>query len=278
MPTLANEPTQPRELTMRDTATQAAMTAKLNSFAAAYLPDPSQAQRIEANFAKTCSPTAKLANICDSGLVKQLCFVQPNYKLSILSCPFLTQGPDNEDLIAGSLGDALDVIFPVTIRLKDVRGEILSVCTSRATAEKFKLATSKTNPLEEHGPPPPDDSVTMPEPPGPDRININIVDAANQPCFVAIPKVFPLTRGYTIPNNPAIALATTPSLPDQAPDSLINTWYETVCYGVLNLNNHSLQSSDTLFVFASIDQVELTGDNRSLTSQCTVVASGSSRL
>jgi hypothetical protein len=74
-----------QEPTMHALAVQAAINAKLNSFSKAYEPDPAQAKRIEANFAKTCSPTTKLVNVCDSGLVKQLCFIQPNYKAALLS-------------------------------------------------------------------------------------------------------------------------------------------------------------------------------------------------
>ena len=71
----------------------------------------------------------KLVNVCDSGLVKQLCFIQQNYnKATLLSCPFATQCKDGEELVAGSFGDAMDVICPVTIRMKDVRSKIISIC------------------------------------------------------------------------------------------------------------------------------------------------------
>jgi hypothetical protein len=266
---LAPNPTT-RALTMRDLAIQAATAAKLNSFAAAYNPGPSQASRIKASFAKTCSQTSKLTNICNLGLVKQICFIMPNYKVGILTNPLISQDPTNEDIIIGSLGDSLDVIHPVTLRLHDVTADILSVCTSRANAEKYKLATSASNPIEEAGPPPPDDSITMPEPPGPARINIVIDNPDNDPCFVAMPKVCPLTGGYSVQTDPTISVTTTISLPNVDKDSLINTWFETLCYGVVNLWNYSLQAQDNLFVYAGLDQEEFTGPNRVLASRCTV--------
>ncbi|KAI2501611.1 hypothetical protein MHU86_12882 [Fragilaria crotonensis] len=224
---------------MRDLAIQAATAAKLNSFAAAYNPDPSQACRIEASFAKTCSQTSKLTNICNSGLVKQICFIMPNYKVGILTNPLISQDPTNEDIIIGSLGDS-DVIHPVTLRLHDVTADILSVCTSRANAEKYKLATSASNPIEEAGPPP-QMTVSPCQSHRDLRINIVIDNPDNVPCFVAMPK-----------------------------DSLINTWFETLRYGIVNLGNYSLQAQDNLFVYAGLDQEEFTGPNRVLASRCTV--------
>ena len=86
-----------QEPTMHALAVQAAINAKLNNFSKAYEPDPAQAKPIEANFAKTCSPTTKLVNVCDSGIVKQLCFIQPNYQeAALLSCPFATQCEDGK--------------------------------------------------------------------------------------------------------------------------------------------------------------------------------------
>jgi hypothetical protein len=131
---------------MRDLAIQAATAAKLNSFAAAYNPGPSQASRIKASFAKTCSQTSKLTNICNLGLVKQICFIMPNYKVGILTNPLISQDPTNEDIIIGSLGDSLDAIHPVTLRLHDVTADILSVCTSRANAEKIQVGNVRIQP------------------------------------------------------------------------------------------------------------------------------------
>lgn len=260
----------PRALTMRDLAIQASETAKLNSFAAAYDIDPSQVRRIEASFAKTCSQATKLTNICNSSVVKQLCFLMPNFKLGILTNPVITQNAEGNDIIVGSLGDSMDVIHPVTIRLQDATADIISICTSRAIAEKFKFALSTTNPIEETGPPPPADSVTMPEPPGPDRIHIVIDNPDNVPCFVAMPKVFPLTGGFSVQNNPTISATPTINLPNHAEDSLINTWYRVIRYGSVYLENYSLQSRDTLFVYAELDTTELAGPNRVLASRCTV--------
>ncbi|KAI2504002.1 hypothetical protein MHU86_10435 [Fragilaria crotonensis] len=262
--------TIPRSLTMNELAIQAATTAKLNSFATAYEKNPGQASRVEASFAKTCSAVTKFAQICDSGLVKQLFFVQPNFKMAIISCPFATQNSLGDDVIAGSLGDALDIICPVTIRMKDARGEVISVCSSRVNAEKYKLAISTSNPLDEEGPELPADAVEMPEPAGPDRIRVDITDPTKQPCIVAIPKVFPFTPGYSIPTNPPVSVTNTASLTNIDPDSLLQTWYETIRYGCLNLDNHSIHARDTLFVYENLEKNELIANNRNLASRCTV--------
>ena len=267
---MATVPTDqaPRDLTMRELAIQAATTAKLNSFAEAYEQDPLQASRIEASFAKTCSPISKFASMCDSGLVKQLLLVQPNFKLAIISCPFATQNADGEDIIAGSLGDALDVICPVSIRMRDARGEIISLYSSRVNADRFKLPISTSDPLEEDGPLV--DGVEMPEPAGPDRINVDITDPLKQPCFIAIPKVFPFTPGYSIQTTPPISVSNTLQLAAIDPDGLLATWYETMRYGCVHLENFSMHQNDTLFVYEGIDSTEFIAPNRNLASRCTV--------
>jgi hypothetical protein len=77
--------------------------------------------------------------------------VQPNFKLALLSCPFATQDATGEDILAGSLGDAMDVICLVSIQIKDACGEVISICSCRSKAEKYKLALSTSNPLDEEG-------------------------------------------------------------------------------------------------------------------------------
>jgi hypothetical protein len=267
---MSTVPTEPasRDLTMRDLAIQAATTAKLNSFAAAYEQNPTQASRIEASFAKTCSQLTKLANICDSGLVKQLFFVQPNFKIAIISCPFITQNAAGADVIAGSLGDAMDVICPVSIRLKDAQGEIISIGPSRANAERLKIAISTSNPLDEEGPPA--EGIEMPEPAGPDRIKVDITDPLKQPCFIAVPKVFPFTPGYSFPTSPPVSVSNTTSLAGVDPDSVLQNWFETIRYGCVNLGNFSIHSKDTLFVYEGLDKIDFTAANRNLASRCTI--------
>jgi hypothetical protein len=258
-----------QEPTMHALAVQAAINAKLNSFSKAYEPDPAQAKRVEAHFSKTCSPTTKLVNVCDSGLVKQLCFIQPNYKAALLSCPFATQCKDGEELIAGSFGDAMDVICPVTNRLKDARSEIISICPSRITATKYKLAISTFNPLDEDGPLL-EGGILNAEPAGPDRIHVVIEDPAMQPCFIAIPKVLPFTAGNTLELDPAVSVITTTALPNVAPDSLANTWFQTIKYGVIHLDNFSIHARDTLFVYEGLEKGDFIAPNRNLASRCTV--------
>jgi hypothetical protein len=119
-----------------------------------------------------------------------------------LSLPI--QDPDGKAIIAGSLGDSFDDICPMTIRLHNAHGLlVVSVVTPNAYAvEPLDLPISQSNSLEEEGPPP--TVGTQPEPAGPDRIKIIIKDPDDAKlCFAAIPKVFPLAAGYTIPTSKA---------------------------------------------------------------------------
>ncbi len=111
----------------------------------------------------------------------------------------------------------------------------------------------------------------MTEPAGPDRIKVNITDPTKQPCFVAIPKFFLLTLGYTIPTtNLPVYMTNNPSLPDVEPDSILQNWNETVRYGCLHLDNYSIHAKDTLFVYDGLEKARVTATNRSLASGCTV--------
>ena len=159
-------PTPP---TLREAAIQAATAKKLQSFSQAYTPNPTQAGYIAKAMSKACNQLARTTNVCNYGLVKQLCFIQANNKLAILSSPFPTQGPEGEAIIAGSLGDSFDVICPVTIRLCDARGLVISVVTPKSYAVKpLDLPRmSQSNPIEFEGPPPTDG--TQPEPAGPQQ-------------------------------------------------------------------------------------------------------------
>ena len=164
----------------------------------------------------------------------------------------------------------MDVICPVTIRLKDVRSEIISICPSHITATKYKLAISTSNPLDEDGPLLEGGMVDA-EPAGPDRIHVDIQDPAMQPCFIAIPKVLlPFTGGYTLELDPAVSVVTTAALPNVAPDSLANTWFQTIKYGVNHLDNFSIHAKDTLFVYEGLEKGDFIAANRNLASRCTV--------
>ena len=227
---MSTAPQPAKELTMRELAVQAATTAKLNSFPSTYDANPAQAARVVAGFAKTNSPLIRMTNMCDTNLAKQLVFIKlANYKVSILTCPFVTMNAEGKEVIAGSIGDAIDVICPTTIGMRDARGDVLSICTSRIRADELKLPTSAANPLDEDGPPPPEGDATAVEfaaPAGPDRINLVIEDANHQQCIVASPKTFPLTKNDSpVLNSPPISIATSVLLVLTEPvDSLANFW------------------------------------------------------
>lgn len=253
--------------TLRELAIKAANTAELNSFSLAYKPDHAQTERISQSFSKYYPPLSRNMNVCDSGLVKQLCFVKPNFKLAVLSCPFPASNNANEGVVAGSLGDGFN-ICPVTIRIRDVTGHGISVATSSTLVNDLQMPTSKSNPLEEDGPPQLDEGID-PEPAGPDRVKIIINNPDEVPCFVAVPKVFPFPIGHSLPTE-----LTTNEISETAPPTPpgnhlqeFNLWFETMKYGVQHLNNNSIHSKDTLFVYESIDKTDFKADR--LVSQFT---------
>ena len=87
--------------------------------AKAYKADAAQALRLSATFSKDFSADTRLINISDSGLDNQMAFLMmevPNgpATLAVLPCPFPTAN-GTEAVLAGSLGEAMDLICPVTI-------------------------------------------------------------------------------------------------------------------------------------------------------------------
>ena len=246
--------------TIIDLALKAANAAEFNSFSLAYKPIGHQTECVLLSFNKNY-PLSRTTIICDSGLVKQLCFVKPNAKIAVLSCPFATTNKDNEAVIAGSLGDGFNVC-PVTIRMRDVTGLGISVVKSSATVNHLKMATSTSKPLEEEGPPPAEG--VEPEAPGPDRIKIAISNPDEIPCFVAIPKVFPLPIGFTIPTELMTNTLTAPpadTAPTESNLAVLNVWHEAIGYGVKTLNDHSIHHTDTLFVYDTIEKADFKADH-----------------
>jgi hypothetical protein len=126
-----------RDLSIRELTIQASASANLTTFSAALNPSPSHDENVEATFAKSCSTLQKFAMLCYTNVVKQLAFIQPNFKMVTLSCPFPAIGRANEEVFAGSLGDSMDLLCPVRIRVKDVRGDVISVCKSCHDVDKF---------------------------------------------------------------------------------------------------------------------------------------------
>jgi hypothetical protein len=197
------------DLTLRDLAIHAATKAKLDSFTDAYEPNSTKADRMADTFAKTCPPLTRLILTCDSGLVKQIGFYKPNKTIATISCPFPATNSNKEDVIAGSLGDKFDIICPVTIRMRDMRGFVISITQAKTLAKtKYNMPTSSTDPLEEEGPPTGEPETIVP--PGPDRIHIDINNTNETPCFIAIPKVFPSLTDTQFPKaTPTLATSST---------------------------------------------------------------------
>ena len=249
---MLNPTTQP---TLREAAIQAAAAKNLQSFSKAYTPDPTQAGYIAKAMSKACNSLARTTSVCNNDLVKQLCFIQANNKLAVLSCPFPTQTPDGEPIIAGSLGDSFDLICPVTIRLRDAQGLVVSIVSPKTTADDIlDLPISQSNPLEEEGPPPAEG--TDLEPAGPERIKVVINDPLKEPCIAAIPKIFPFAAGYSIPpdstKNPIMIDTIVPS----TNLTEFELWFEAMKYGIIHLQNYSIHHRDTLFVYENMERAE----------------------
>ena len=250
----------PTQHTLREAAIQAAAAKNLQSFSQAYTPNPTQAGYNAKAMSKACNHLARTTNVCNNGLVKQLCFIQANNKLAVLSCPFPTQAPDGEAIIAGSLGDSFDLICPVTIRLRDASGLVISIVTPKKYAvDTLDLPTSESDPLEEEGPVPPTGTPT--EPAGPDRIKIVIKNPLDEPCIAAIPKVFPLAAGYSIPIEATKDPITIETPIPQTNLTEFDLWFEAMKYGTFNLKNQSIHHHDTLFVYDSIEKAEFKPEN-----------------
>jgi hypothetical protein len=288
-------PTNLPELTYRDLALQAATATNLNSFSAAYDPNPNHAERLAATFSKEYPDTSRLANFCDSGLTKQFAFLieptthedPPNATLAVLSCPFPTvTTATNEPIFAGTLGDRMDIICPVTVRMRDVRGSVITITPTDAMTIKLNLATSPNNPITEEGPAP-DDPEAESEQPGPDRVFIEVTNPNDKPCFIRIPKVFPLPGGYSIPTstqpiktastNSLEPLFTAQQLENQEnqtnnPTDELLFWYEAMRYGITNLKNYSIHAKDTLFTYESINKDQFIPETN-LTSRFTIAVS-----
>ena len=259
--TIPNPDTEP---TLRDLAYQAASAAKLNSFAGAYVPDPDKAKRITATFAKTYPDMTRIANIRDSGLVNQVAFLLEvpgsNPTLAVMSCPFPT-AVGTDAVFAGTLGDNMDIICPITIRMRDIKGYCVTVAASNARPTLLNMATSTSDPITEEGPDPVDGTVA--DPPGPDRIGLDITDPDATPVIAAFPKVFLLTGGYRIPTGAPINVTTTDSIRNINNVTELDEfhmWYEGMRYGAVNLQNCSIHSRDTLFIYEQIEKTQFIPD------------------
>lgn len=262
----------PMEPSFRDLALQAAASAKMTSFAHATTPNPVHAERVCATFAKSCPTLTRFATLCDTGVVKQFAFIlHTSKKMAVLSCPFPAQGRNDEEVFAGSLGDSMEIPCPVTIRMKDVRGDVLSICETRAEANVFKLPTSESNPLEEEAPPGDEQEFVVVT--GPERIGIELNVPTKEPCFVAIPKVFPVPSGAKeyADFNPTTSIVETEVMPSVTVASMTAIWYEAMRYGIRKLDNCSIQARDVLFHYESLEKAEFTSENRKLVSHFTTI-------
>ena len=105
--------------------------------------------------------------------------------LTVLSCPFPTV-KGTEAVFPGSLGDAMDVICPVTIRMRDVKGQCITIASVTSIPTMLNLAISTSDPLNEEAPTLEEGAIA--EPPGPDRLGLEISEPTDTPCIALLPK------------------------------------------------------------------------------------------
>ncbi|KAI2496611.1 hypothetical protein MHU86_17870 [Fragilaria crotonensis] len=273
---LTIDPTVPNpmiEPTLRDLAHQAASDAKLNSFANAYAADPTQALRIASTFSKDLPADARLANLCDSGLVNQMAFLMdvPNGSptLTVLSCPFPT-AKGTDAVFAGSSGTRW-ISLPSNHPYEDVKGQCITVAAMKSLPTLLNMAISTSDPISEDAPAPADGEAVIP--PGPDRLGLEISDPDDAPCITLIPKIFPFSGGYSIPKDTIINTTTTEPIKDMtgAPNlDEFYLWFDSIKYGVTNLQNYSIQARDTLFTYANLDSEVFTPETN-IVSRFTVI-------
>ena len=202
-------------------------------------------------------------------------------QLAVLSCPFpTTKGTDA--VFAGSLGDSMDILCPVTIRMRDVKGNVITIASIKSIPTRLKLAISTTDPLAEEAPDPvPIDAnaadeqneILVAPPPGPDRLHLEITDPTDAPCIIMIPKIFPLSGGHNIPKGEPVTVATVASLKDnpEAPTmEEFHLWYDSMRYGIVHLQNYSIQDTDTLFSFEQINAEPFTKPDANTVKRFTI--------
>ena len=196
-------------------------------------------------------------------------------QLTVLSCPFLTTKGTEAVVFAGSLGDSLDVICPVTIRMRDVKGNVVTVAAVRSIPTRLNLAISTSDPLCEEAPPVADEegSVVVAIPPGPDRIHLEISEPTDTPCIVMLPKLFPLSGGYGLPKGTPLEvtnlenLRTIPGMPNL---DEFHHWFECMRYGVIRLKSYSIHNTNTLFEFEKLDSASFSQPEANMVKRFTI--------
>ena len=137
----------PAKVTFHNLAYQAACDAKLISFAEAYKHDPANIATIAETFSKDFSADTRLAKLCDNRLVNQMAFMMEvpgrSAQLAVLSCPFSTT-KGTEAVFAGSLSDSMDILCPVTIRMRDVCTTLYRASISRSRQYTLLLVSNTT--------------------------------------------------------------------------------------------------------------------------------------
>ncbi|KAI2489088.1 hypothetical protein MHU86_25517 [Fragilaria crotonensis] len=105
--------------------------------------------------------------------------------------------------------------------MRDIKGYCITVAASNSHPTLLNMATSTSDPITEEGPDPEDGTVA--DPPGPDRIGLDITDPDATPCFAAFPKVFLLTGGHKIPTGAkSMSIIQTQSAISTTPPTLKN--------------------------------------------------------
>jgi hypothetical protein len=150
-------------------------------------------------------------------------------------------------------------------------GVSATIASVKSIPTMLNIAISTSDPLNEEAPTP--EEGTIAEPPGPDRLGLEISDPTDTPCIALLPKIFPLAGGYCIPTGNMIEVATTDTvknLPGTPNLDEFHLWFESMRYGITNLMKYSIQARNTLFTYAQLDTAPFTPETN-LVSRFTVV-------
>jgi hypothetical protein len=84
----------------------------------------------------------------------------------------------------------MDVICPVAIRMRDAKGQCITIASVKSIPTILNLVISSSDPLNEEAPAPKEGTIA--EPTGPDRLCLEISDPTDTPCITLLPKIFQL--------------------------------------------------------------------------------------
>ena len=128
-----------------------AAAGNLDSFAETVPPDPLASTRALTLFSSTTNSQVRTMCRHDPTVAKQFYVLFQN-KITILTRPTTATDTNLRPVYLASLGDQLDIPFPVRIPAQDFDGYFVTLA-SRSNATLYNLPTSMDNPVVLDGPP-----------------------------------------------------------------------------------------------------------------------------